>query len=98
MIVVLLGIGFYLLQPTNAAGNGEMYAFSLPDQSQVLLNAGSQASFKSWDWSSNRAVSLQGEAYFKVAKGQKFTVETNWARSPYWVPNSTSRPGTTVLK
>ena len=78
MIVVLLGIGFYLLQPTrHAAGNGEMYAFSLPDQSQVLLNAGSQASFKSWDWSSNREVSLQGEAYFKVAKGQKFTVETN---------------------
>jgi ferric-dicitrate binding protein FerR (iron transport regulator) len=61
----------------HAAANGEMYAFSLPDQSQVLLNAGSQASFKSWDWSSNRAVSLQGEAYFKVAKGQKFTVETN---------------------
>lgn len=78
IVLVLLGIGFYFMQPTtNAAANGETYAFSLPDQSQVLLNAGSQASFKSWNWSSNRAVSLQGEAYFKVAKGQKFTVETD---------------------
>lgn len=78
MIVVLLGLGFYFVQPTaHAAANGETYAFSLPDQSQVLLNAGSEASFRSWNWSSNRAVSLQGEAYFKVAKGQKFTVETD---------------------
>lgn len=78
MVVVLLGIGFYFIQPTaHAAANGETYAFSLPDQSQVLLNAGSQASFKSWNWSSNRAVSLHGEAYFKVAKGKKFTVATD---------------------
>lgn len=78
IVFILLGTGFYFMQPTtNAAANGETYAFSLPDQSQVWLNAGSQARFKSWNWSSNRAVSLQGEAYFKVAKGQKFTVETD---------------------
>jgi transmembrane sensor len=78
MVVVLLGIGLYLLQHTaHSAPNGETYAFSLPDQSQVLLNAGSEASFKSWNWDNNRAVSLHGEAYFKVAKGQKFTVETD---------------------
>lgn len=78
MVVVLLGLGFYLMQPTaHSAPNGKTHAFSLPDQSQVLLNAGSEAHFKSWNWSNNRAVSLQGEAYFKVAKGQKFTVETD---------------------
>jgi len=49
---------------------------SLPDTSEVLLNQDSQLSFKENQWDDNRELTLQGEAYFKVAKGKKFTVQT----------------------
>jgi len=51
-------------------------AFKLPDSSEVLLNASSSLSFSEDDWNKSRDVDLVGEAYFKVAKGSKFTVRT----------------------
>lgn len=57
--------------------NGKRTTFSLPDNSEVVLNAGSEIEYKKWNWSHNRKLDLQGEAYFKVAKGKKFEVVTN---------------------
>jgi transmembrane sensor len=51
--------------------------FTLPDNSAVVLNAGSNIEYKKWHWDSNRKLKLDGEAYFKVAKGKKFEVVTN---------------------
>ena len=51
--------------------------FSLPDNSEVVLNSGSEIKFKKWNWNNNRTLKLDGEAFFKVAKGKKFEVETN---------------------
>ena len=48
----------------------------LPDNSSVKLNAGSSLQFKEGDWDKNREVNLVGEAYFKVAKGSQFDVNT----------------------
>lgn len=48
----------------------------LPDNSSVELNADSYLSFNENSWQENRNVTLNGEAFFKVAKGQKFTVKT----------------------
>ncbi len=48
----------------------------LPDASEVILNAGSEISFSTKKWDQQRNVRLDGEAFFKVAKGQKFTVST----------------------
>ncbi|QBA64825.1 FecR family protein [Muriicola soli] len=48
----------------------------LPDASEVTLNAGSELSFSERNWDQERKLSLKGEAYFKVAKGEKFTVNT----------------------
>jgi len=48
----------------------------LPDGSVVFLNAGSQLIFSSDDWSDDRSVELNGEAYFEVTKGSKFVVQT----------------------
>ncbi|RZJ67834.1 MAG: DUF4974 domain-containing protein [Flavobacterium sp.] len=77
MIVVLLGIGIVFFMPKyQIANNNETLAFTLPDDSEVILNAGSQAKYATWDWSDNREVDLTGEAYFKVAKGKKFSVKT----------------------
>lgn len=48
----------------------------LPDASEILLNADSEISYDKKNWADERRVSLKGEAFFKVAKGQKFTVAT----------------------
>lgn len=49
---------------------------SLPDNSTVELNAKSTLTYNNKLWSDNREVSLNGEAFFKVAKGSKFDVIT----------------------
>lgn len=49
---------------------------SLPDHSQVNVNAASYFAFNENHWKQKREVQLKGEAYFKVAKGEKFTVIT----------------------
>ena len=50
--------------------------FLLPDASEVSLNAMSNLSYNKNDWEKERKLSLDGEAYFKVKKGSKFSVET----------------------
>ncbi|MCH2032969.1 MAG: FecR family protein [Tenacibaculum sp.] len=49
----------------------------LPDNSQVRINALSSISFNEKTWKDSREVSLEGEAFFKVAKGSKFNVHTS---------------------
>jgi len=49
----------------------------LPDASVVELNSLSEISFDEKKWKKNRHVNLDGEAFFKVAKGSKFDVETS---------------------
>lgn len=48
----------------------------LPDASSVSLNAKSLLAFNKKDWKNEREVELQGEAFFKVAKGSTFKVIT----------------------
>lgn len=49
----------------------------LPDASQVSLNAMTNLTFNKKDWKNNRDVELDGEAYFRVAKGSTFSVNTS---------------------
>ena len=51
-------------------------SITLPDQSMAILNAGTKLTYKK-DWSKERALQLEGEAYFEVAKGKQFDVITN---------------------
>jgi transmembrane sensor len=53
---------------------GEKIEFFLPDSSEVYLNATSKLTVNKSFWESDRRVSLEGEAYFKVKKGSKFEV------------------------
>ena len=48
----------------------------LPDASEVSLNALSSLTFNKRNWNNERDVELEGEAFFKVAKGSKFNVNT----------------------
>jgi transmembrane sensor len=77
IIAIGLGVYFYTAKITshNAAA-GSMASFTLPDYSEVVLNAGSEASYKAFNWNNNRRLELQGEAYFKAAKGKTFDVVT----------------------
>ena len=79
-LVVVFGL-FFLLKSNPAteyiAENSTMTELSLPDSSEVVLNAGSSVSFDETDWANNRKVTLDGEAYFKVAKGKKFSVHSS---------------------
>jgi ferric-dicitrate binding protein FerR (iron transport regulator) len=63
-----------LRQVTAQAGVHEMV--TLPDQSQVDLNAGSSISFTD-PWEGDRQVKLDGQAFFEVVKGGKFSVVTS---------------------
>jgi transmembrane sensor len=79
ILVVCLGLAFLAKSftgTTESAEKGQLASFSLPDDSEVVLNAGSEIHYKKWNWDSNRNLELDGEAYFKVAKGQKFEVST----------------------
>ena len=55
----------------------ETETLQLPDNSEVILNAASKLSFNKKSWEDNRSLELDGEAFFKVAKGKKFTVHTD---------------------
>ncbi|SHI90635.1 FecR family protein [Arenibacter nanhaiticus] len=48
----------------------------LPDASEVVLNAESKIRYSKEKWAEKRSLSLSGEAYFKVAKGKRFSVNT----------------------
>ncbi|MDY8134384.1 FecR family protein [Aquimarina sp. 2201CG5-10] len=56
---------------------GQMSTIELPDESIVQLNALSSIKYPEKNWKENRKIKLKGEAYFKVAKGKKFDVETS---------------------
>ena len=48
----------------------------LPDNSEIILNAGSEITYNEENWEKERTLNLKGEAFFKVAKGKKFQVAT----------------------
>ncbi len=80
VFAVLFGLTFFYrtaTTTTEVAANGKKTSFSLPDNSQVVLNSGSEIQYKSWNWDTNRKLNLEGEAYFKVAHGKKFQVNTS---------------------
>ncbi len=54
----------------------ETINITLPDQSIVNLNASSSLSYDKANFSKERVLQLDGEAFFNVEKGQKFIVKT----------------------
>lgn len=79
VVIISFGITFAVKNFANFteyAPNGATTEFLLPDNSTVLLNSGSEIEYKKWNWNNERKLKLNGEAYFKVAKGKKFEVAT----------------------
>lgn len=62
--------------PEWATGLAAKEAITLPDGSEVILNASSALRYKDNRKGSGREVELEGEAYFSVTKGSTFQVST----------------------
>lgn len=79
VVAVLLSGSYFYLNSLNESFSTQLAERSevlLPDNSEIILNADSKVSFSEKKWSEKRNVNLEGEAFFKVAKGKKFTVST----------------------
>ncbi|WP_370104223.1 FecR family protein [Winogradskyella sp.] len=79
LVVMLTSSYFLFFNSTKSYSTdiAETTTFNLPDDSEVILNAKSQLSFNKKDWKQDRTLTLDGEAFFKVTKGEKFTVNTD---------------------
>ncbi|WP_271765344.1 FecR family protein [Aquimarina algiphila] len=80
--IFVIGIGtyfalFYTTETTVDSLASQKISVELPDHTVVQLNALSSISYQEKDWENNRKIKLEGEAYFKVAKGKKFDVQTS---------------------
>jgi len=79
-IAVILGASYFYVSTLDESVStqyAERSEVRLPDNSEIILNADSRITYSEKNWDKERNISLQGEAFFKVAKGQKFTVATN---------------------
>jgi transmembrane sensor len=77
-ILVVLGsyFAFSFEEITHETSYAEQKTISLPDGSEVVLNAKSAINFTEKNWPNNRTIQLKGEAFFKVKKGSTFSVQT----------------------
>jgi ferric-dicitrate binding protein FerR (iron transport regulator) len=76
-VLIFLVIGLIPQVETFTTKNGEITNVSLPDGSEVTLNAGTKIAYSGNRFNTRRKVQLTGEAYFKVSKGNTFSVVTN---------------------
>lgn len=78
VLVIAFGLYLYIsgLDTNYQTEIAQQIETFLPDESQITLNSASTLSFNKRNWNKNRLVNLEGEAFFKVAKGSKFNVVT----------------------
>jgi ferric-dicitrate binding protein FerR (iron transport regulator) len=75
-VVLFIGYTFMFQETVYTTQVAETTEFKLPDDSEVRLNAASKIVFNEFNWSDDRKLSLEGEAFFKVKKGNTFTVQS----------------------
>ncbi len=80
--VFLIGFGiYYSFFQSNLTSiktlASQKTTFELPDASSVTLNSLSKVDYNTKKWSEKREILLEGEAFFKVAKGSEFDVKTS---------------------
>ncbi|MBC8755374.1 FecR domain-containing protein [Kordia sp. YSTF-M3] len=79
VVLLFVGLSYVYLNSgeTFETGYGNQLTVTLPDGSEAILNSKSSLTFNEKSWDDDRTVALDGEAYFKVKKGEKFTVTTS---------------------
>ncbi len=78
ILAISFGLYFYTttLNTTIDTSIAQKTIVELPDTSSASLNSKSYLAFNKKNWENERNVELQGEAFFKVAKGSSFNVIT----------------------
>ena len=77
LIALLTTVYFYHSTPSQIVANkGQHREYTLPDGSNVILNADSKISFSESGFAKQRTLNLAGEAFFSVQKGKPFVVKT----------------------
>lgn len=75
--LIIASVAFMKLYTVNVVTNpGEHMAHILPDGSKVTMNAATELSYAPYWWTFDRSLDMEGEAYFEVAKGSKFSVNS----------------------
>lgn len=81
-VILCLGISYVLFFQTQDAQVRTLLASServeLNDGSWVHVSPESEVSWNKRSFENNRVVKLEGEAFFEVTKGEKFTVSSRW--------------------
>lgn len=76
-IFMIAGIALYVLTFVHVAtGSGEFAKVELPDGSVVQLKYNSSLAYHQIGWWLNREVEFEGEGFFQVEKGAKFSVKS----------------------
>lgn len=78
-ILLLIGLAVFMRFYTQniATISGEHLSHTLPDGSVIELNAVTSISYHPYWWPFERNLDFSGEAFFKVNKGEEFTVISN---------------------
>jgi len=76
LILFVMGV-FESAEVLNKTSYAEINSVTLPDNSKVMLNIDSKLTYDLDKWKKERVVKLNGEAFFNVEKGEKFSVETD---------------------
>ena len=78
ILAVCFSLYYYTttLDTTITTAVAQKTTIELPDESSVSLNTQSLLTFNKSHWKKERDVELKGEAFFKVAKGSTFKVNT----------------------
>lgn len=78
ILAICFGLYYYAtsIDTTITTEFAQKTTVELPDASSVSLNAKSLLAFNKNSWKNEREVELEGEAFFKVAKGSSFNVIT----------------------
>lgn len=73
---LLLLLGLFFNKVTYSTSAGENTMVPLPDGTEVYLNAATTLKHNRFFWLDNKVMDLEGEATFKVTKGEGFKVNT----------------------
>ncbi len=76
LIVVSLTLASVFYTKTIYCPAGRHLTAQLPDGSRVEMNAETRLKYYPWRWYFQRKLELDGEAFFSVQKGEKFTVKS----------------------
>lgn len=81
-IAALFLVGYFSMQETPepsiySTELADNLTHTLPDNSIVTMNAQSSISLMEENWATERTLRLNGEAFFEVERGSKFTVATD---------------------